>query len=49
MIKGLNKKYWQLAFRIGSESEVSKWHPDKLLEAYAALIILEKDAKEGGG
>ena len=46
MIKGLNKRYWKIVFELGSEAEVAKWSPDKLLEAYAALSVFNEEYEE---
>lgn len=47
LIRGLNKKYWKMVFKLGSEEEIAAWSIDKFLEAYAALKVFEEESKEG--
>lgn len=47
-VEGLKKAFWQVVYELQSFSEVEKMDIDTFLEAYAALVVINQDIKQGG-
>ena len=45
-IKGLNKRFWNVVFELGSFEEVARMNTEDLMESFAAMTIMQKEAEK---